>query len=125
MIQVDDETRELLRELEEELWRAETRFDRARMEQLFAEDFFEVGRSGRVYSREELLAVTGSEIDAVLPLPNMAIRYLAPGVAQITYNSLVTCNGKVERGRRSSIWSLDADTWRLRFHQGTVYEEDV
>ena len=40
------EDRQLLQRLEEELWRAETRFDVSRMEEIIAEDFFEFGRSG-------------------------------------------------------------------------------
>ena len=40
---------QLLQCLEEELWREETRFDVSRMEEVIAEDFFEFGRSGRIY----------------------------------------------------------------------------
>ena len=42
-----------LRCLEESLWRAETRFDRDHMNEVLAPDFFELGRSGRVYGRED------------------------------------------------------------------------
>ena len=60
--------RDTLERLEEELWREETRFDIGRMEQLLAPDFVEFGRSGRVYRREDALAVPRGPIDAVLPL---------------------------------------------------------
>lgn len=110
-----------LRRLEEDLWIAETRFDYDYMDQIFADDFTEIGRSGRVYTREELLFHEGNYIDAVLPLPNFSARLLTNDVAQVTYNSAVTYDGIVEHGRRSSIWSRKGDSWELRFHQGTPY----
>jgi hypothetical protein len=111
----------LLQHLEESLWREETRFDISYMEKVLAEDFMEFGRSGRVYSRAETLAAPRGPIDSAWPLADFAIRILTPDVAQVTYNSAVTHNGSVERGRRSSIWSRTPDGWVLRFHQGTPY----
>ena len=115
--------RAALRDLEESLWRSETRFDRARMEATFADDFFEIGRSGRIHTREACLALESQPIDIVLPLPDFEIRVLADGVVQITYTSLVTYDGRLERGRRSSIWSRASGRWRLRFHQGTPFAD--
>ena len=55
--------------LEEEPWREETRFDRARMSEIIAPDFLKFGRSGRIHPREDSLNVPRQTIDAVLPLP--------------------------------------------------------
>jgi hypothetical protein len=111
--------RDTLQRLEEELWREETRFDIGRMEQLLAPDFVEFGRSGRVYRREDTLAVPRGPIDAVLPLPGFRVRSLSPEIAQVTYDSAVTYGGVVQHARRSSIWSRAAAGRVLRFHQGT------
>jgi hypothetical protein len=116
-----------LRRLEEELWIAETRYDAVYMNEIFAPDFFEFGRSGRVWSRDALLVKGGSFIDAVLPLPDFAVREISSDVVQVTYNSVVTYDGVVEYGRRSSIWSR-ANTkvgWQLRFHQGTPFTPET
>jgi hypothetical protein len=121
MTSLTDDEAETLRRLEEELWRDETRFDRRRMEEVIAEDFFEFGRSGRVYRREDTLAIPRSPIQAVLPLPDFAARPLGPDVAQVTYNSAVTYGGVVQHARRSSIWSRAGTGWVLRFHQGTPF----
>jgi len=43
---IGGETLEFLRELEESPWRSETRFDDALMDQVFADDFVEIGQSG-------------------------------------------------------------------------------
>jgi hypothetical protein len=108
--------------LEEELWREETRFDIPYMEQVLAEDFFEIGRSGRIYRRQETLAVSRQPIDAILPLPGFDVRLLTEDVAQVTYNSVITYDGVLERGRRSSIWSCTPSGWVIRLHQGTPFD---
>ena len=104
------------------MWREETRFDMAFMEKHLALDFFEYGRSGRTYTREQSLAVPRQEINAVLPLPNLSIRTVGTDTAQVTYFSAVTYDGVVEHARRSSIWSRTPQGWVMRFHQGTPYE---
>jgi len=116
----DDSDWAELRALEESLWRGETRFDRPLMEKTFAHDFYEVGRSGRIHTRQDCLDLSPEPIDAVLPLADFSVRLIAADVAQVTYTSHVTYGGVVQRGHRSSIWTRGADSWVLRFHQGTV-----
>ena len=102
-----------LRLLEEGLWRAETRFDRAWMDEVLAPDFFEFGRSGRIYRREDTLAIEQQPINA--RLSDFAVHEVAEDVRLCTYVSDV--DG--ELGNRSSLWVRTAGAWRLRFHQGT------
>jgi hypothetical protein len=94
-----------LRELEESLWIAETRFNQELMNKVFAADFFEFGRSGRVYPRDAMLfdARDQIEINATLPLPAFHVRLITPDVAQTTYISEVIYDSQTERGNRSSI----------------------
>lgn len=112
-----------LQMLEERLWIADFRFDLAWMEKILAEDFFEFGRSGRVYSRAQCLDATGVFIDAVIPFPDFKARYLSTDIVQTTYTSAVTDNGIVEYGNRSSIWIKTSEGWKLKFHQGTPVKE--
>ncbi|MBD2356109.1 DUF4440 domain-containing protein [Tolypothrix sp. FACHB-123] len=121
-MKISREDQETLERLEEELWREETRFDMERMNELIAQDFFEFGRSGRIYPREHTLAVARQKIDAVFPLPEFQARLLDENTAQVTYNSAVTYDGVVEYARRSSIWSRNHSAWVLRFHQGTPFQ---
>ncbi|MCB0044351.1 MAG: nuclear transport factor 2 family protein [Caldilineaceae bacterium] len=112
-----------LQRLEEDLWRSETRFDRAYMESIFAADFREFGRSGRVYGRAAILALAPQPIRATLPLPDLHIRLLNPATAHVTYNSEIIHDDVFQHARRSSIWSRTPDGWQLRFHQGTPFEK--
>lgn len=109
-----------LTRLEEGMWN-DLRFDRSFIEQRFAPDFFEFGRSGRTYTREQSLAVPAEPIRAVIPLPNLRIRLLDGTTAQVTYDSAVTYGGVVEYAHRSSIWTRASSGWIMRFHQGTPY----
>jgi hypothetical protein len=121
-MELSKQDRVALEQLEEALWRAETRFDQKRMTEIIAPDFVEFGRSGRIYRKEDSLAVSPQPIDAVLPLPDFEARLLHPDIAQVTYNSAVTYDGVVQHARRSSIWSRTSGGWMLRFHQGTPYD---
>ena len=121
---VSTEDFESLRLLEENLWVAESRFDHRYMDRVLAPDFFEIGRSGQVYRREEIIDSDSRPFHAEIPLPNFSVRLLSEDIAQVTYNSHATFDNVIELGRRSSIWTRSKDGWVLRFHQGTPYEED-
>lgn len=110
-----------IRTLEESLWQATSRFDNVLMDQVFAQDFFEFGRSGRTYARYEMLFEPADfqESAATIPLPEFRARHITDDVVQTTYVSEVVYDGGIERGNRSSIWSRIDGAWKLRFHQGT------
>ena len=109
-----------LQTLEEGLWRADVRFDLAKMEESLAPDFFEYGCSSRIYQRADTLAIPpADEIPAVLPLPDFDARLLGENIAQITYISILDYPNGQQRCLRSSIWSRTETGWQLRFHQGT------
>jgi hypothetical protein len=116
----EEDCRALMR-LEEAMWREESRFDKAFMERELAPDFFEFGRSGRTYTRQQILDFPREPIAAQLPLEDFRMRLLDANTAQLTYNSKVRYQDVMEYGRRSSIWSRLGGTWVLRFHQGTPY----
>jgi hypothetical protein len=108
-------------ELEASLWRAETGFDDAYMEKILADDFFEFGRSGRTYQREEALSVEPQDIDIEWPLRNFEVHPVDDDVVLVTYVSVVKYD-EIEVGNRSSLWVRVDDGWKLRFHQGTPTE---
>ena len=122
MAKFTDEEKNRFYELEVSLWKPETRFDRDYMDNLLTEDFFEFGRSGRTYRRDEVLSAPMQEIDIDLPLREFQIHPVAPDVVLITYVSEVQYE-QLEVGNRSSLWVKRDDGWKLRFHQGTAVEE--
>ncbi len=109
-----------LKDLETKLWVPEYRFNLKWMENILAEDFFEYGRSGRIYSRSECLQIEERPIQVTLPLIDFKIRALANNMLQVTYRSEVQSDEGLELGLRSSLWIKTADKWQLVFHQGTA-----
>lgn len=113
-----DEMRLQLVGLEESLWKTETRFDLDYMETVLSADFFEFGRSGRIYQREDTLhGVRPQTIDA--QLKNVTVFPITQDVIQVTYVSEVVGETGLEIANRSSIWIKTQEGWKLRFHQGT------
>ena len=107
--------------LELTLWRAETRYDRALMEQTFAPDFREFGRSGRRYGRDDLLP-TGETHGIDATLHDLTVTEIGPTTALVTYVSELRRPTHTEWANRASLWDRTTGRWQLRFHQDTPCE---
>lgn len=107
--------------LEHSLWCSETRCDRTLMEATFAPDFHEFGRSGRRYTRDDLLPTGKTQtIDATLHA--LAVNDLSDTLALVTYISELRLPTGTEWANRSSLWDRTVGHWQIRFHQGTPCE---
>ncbi len=95
-----DETA-VLRALEESLWRPETRYDLEYFGDLLASDFVEFGKSGRVYTRADMLQ-SGSFEPFQAALSEWQLRDVADGVVLTTYVSELARGATIERANRSS-----------------------
>ncbi|WP_046468343.1 nuclear transport factor 2 family protein [Allosalinactinospora lopnorensis] len=85
---------------------------------LLDSDFTEIGRSGRWWTRDAILAaLPGMDAEGGPGAPEgMSARVLAPGLVHLTY----TVRGPGRDAARSSLWRRGADgTWRMLFHQAT------
>ena len=96
---------------------------RADFENMTVLDFWEIGASGRRYSREFVL----DELDRRREHPpehdswvtsDFYCRELGPDVYLLTYTLL---QGE-RKTRRATIWQRTASGWKIVFHQGTVCE---
>ncbi|WP_025157617.1 ribonuclease HI family protein [Leifsonia aquatica] len=106
---------EVVVRLERELLDPAVRSDASRVAGLLHPAFAEIGRSGRLWGRDDTVqALSGEESEAV-GLDVLAIETIADGVV------LLTARTTDARGAtlRSSLWQRSGDRWRLRFHQGT------
>ena len=93
---------------------------------MLAEDFVEFGASGRVWSREAIIAELGNESFAPPSVEDFECRILCPGVLLVTYRTVRASsskNGKTDEVLRSSIWRKTERGWRLSFHQGTRVDQ--
>jgi ribonuclease HI len=82
----------------------------------------EFGTSGRVWTRDEILAAlqSGPRVDAVT-IERFDAQVVRPGVFLVMYETTQTdpVTGLTTRQRRSSLWMKEGDGFVLRFHQST------
>ena len=115
-----------LRALEIALHQPEVRSDAGRLGALLHDAFAEIGRSGQIHSREDVLQdlPTEKEVKAIYS-QDFAVAEISDGVALLTYKSAhVDANGELSRHTlRASLWQHTAQGWQMRFHQGTPTDE--
>jgi hypothetical protein len=105
-------------ELERELQTRTCRNNRARVLELLAPDFTEVGASGHVWDLTSTLEMLASEPEdeEEIQVIELSGRIIADGFILARWDSLH--GGR--RARRTSLWRREEDGWRLVHHQGTL-----
>ena len=127
VLTTDPELSEILAELsrlEPIFHRLELGTTRADFEKMTLEDFWEVGASGRRYSRNVVL----DELERRHAVPHTDVwetsefrcRKLSSNVYLLTYTLV---QDKVRRTRRSTIWERKAEGWKIVYHQGTIVQD--
>ena len=95
-----------------------------RFEELIAPEFWEVGASGRRYSREYVLGILRSRrrdhAEDDWKTSGFHVFEVAPDNYLLTYT--LQQPGRVTR--RSTLWRRVDDTWKAVYHQGTVVQEE-
>ncbi len=108
-----------LLQLERDLLDPAVRADAARLDALVADDFLEVGASGRSFGKPEVMTRLPVEQDVAFMAEAMQAHALADDVVLVTYTAERRSGGETVRSLRSSIWIRTARGWQMRYHQGT------
>jgi hypothetical protein len=89
--------------------------------------FWEVGASGRCYSKEHILAELekrhqhpAEDIEDIWETSDFRCRTLAPDAFLLTYTLI---QKKIRKTRRATIWHRTEVGWKIMFHQGTIVED--
>lgn len=107
--------REEIVRLESLLLSAGARNDVELLEMLIHHDFYEIGRTGKYWEREEVIRVLNTIPDQVQGVAFDRVVELGPGVAHVRFRT-EDAAGVVHR---SSIWMYEDNRWQQRYHQGT------
>jgi ribonuclease HI len=107
-------------DLESQLLSPAGRSDRELLEELIHHDFYEIGRSGKYWLRDEVIATLLTIPGQVQRVSFDRVVELAPGVAHVRFRT----EDAVGIVHRSSIWMHDGARWRQRYHQGTPDTQD-
>ena len=96
---------------------------RADFEAMMDDDFFEVGASGKKYSREfvlEALALRDHSADEHLVVTDFACRQISGDTWLVTY---LLEQAQARMSRRSTLWRHSTRGWKILYHQGTLIAE--
>jgi hypothetical protein len=90
-------------------------------ERLMAPEYWEVGASGRRYSRAFILETLAVQPpvdadEAGWRCSDFELRRLGPHVFLLTYT--LDQNGRITR--RATVWERANGAWRILYHQGTI-----
>ncbi|WP_082013765.1 GNAT family N-acetyltransferase [Microbacterium hominis] len=108
-----------VKDAETALLTADVRRDTARVDELLHPAFIEIGRSGTLWTREQIVGALAEESADSRVTPQTdewEFRQLSPELVLVTYR-LTTPS---RTSRHSSLWDVSGAAPRLRFHQGTV-----
>jgi hypothetical protein len=98
---------------------------RADFDGMMASDFWEIGASGRCYSREYVLAELERRHqhphEDVWETSDFHCRRLGPEVYLLTYTLI---QNKMRKTRRSTMWQRTEVGWKILFHQGTIVQDE-
>jgi hypothetical protein len=104
--------------------RAEFGTSRADFENMTAESFWEVGASGRRYSRKYVLDILEKRFSAphtdVWKTSDFCCQRLGNDVYLLTYT---LTQDEVRVTRRLTIWQMTPDGWKIAYHQGTMVQD--
>ena len=121
--ELDDVLRELSAR-EPIFHRAEFGTSRSDFERMTLESFWEVGASGRRYSRKyvlDSLEKRHSKVrEDVWETKGFHCRKLAEDTYLLTYTLV---QDRIRTTRRTTIWQSTPDGWKIVFHQGTVVQD--
>jgi hypothetical protein len=113
-----------LRRREPIFHRPELGTTRPELEAMLDADFWEVGASGRRYTRKfalDVLEERGSTPgEETWETTDFRCQELAAALYLLTY-TLRQPGDRITR--RTTIWRRDADGWKIVFHQGTIVED--
>lgn len=119
VVQVPPALAREIQELETLLHEPATRSDTSRLDALLAEDFTEFGSSGRIYSKDDILAELPSQLPQQISVSQFRVTGVSPDVCLATYRAEIESDGVVTRSLRSSIWTYRLARWQIVFHQGS------
>jgi hypothetical protein len=96
----------------------------ADFESVMAPDYWEVGASGRRYSRDSILRTLQQNppVDAAAAgwqSSDYGLRRLGPDTYLFTY----TLRQAVRLSRRATIWQGRGEEWHILYHQGTIVSD--
>ncbi|MBN3230123.1 nuclear transport factor 2 family protein [Pectobacterium brasiliense] len=127
MISERQKLQSLIVHYERQLHCQATRSKKTIIDQLLHRDFFEIGRSGMRYDKQQVIdALISETVEQQIQADNFELSVVDEKSVLLTYMSYKADeNNIVSKTWRTSLWIKNADSpnpdaWQMRFHQGTL-----
>jgi hypothetical protein len=117
-----EDTARIILNLEVELQQPDTRRSTERLGELIADDFLEIGESGKRYRKSDLLQMLPGSMPLKFTIQEFAVVSIADETVLATYRLVKEDlnSGEAHSSLRSSLWLHRDRRWQIRFHQGTM-----
>ena len=118
---MDSKLANLIRNLEMELLQSHNRKSARRLNDLLADDFFEIGASGTRYTKDDVIRLLSEAPADRITAHDFRAAEIATDTIHATFTE--EKESYAHGGRivslRSSIWQKRNGRWQMIFHQGT------
>jgi glyoxylase I family protein len=116
------DTGSYIKQLEVELLSKDTRKDAERLNELLSDEFIEIGKSGKIYTKQAVIETLNNEGDFEAEIVSWKVTFLTDTIALAVYtvNLYRGENNMMQSSLRSSIWRSLGGRWQIIFHQGTL-----
>lgn len=94
-------------------------------DQMMAEDFWEVGASGRIYSRTFVLDTLEQRHQKPVVENLQVTHFRCQQVATHLFLTSYTLNQSGRISRRASLWRQTPKGWQVVYHQGTIVSDGL
>lgn len=112
----DEALKETIHQLEENLLKPEIRSSKSELTQILADEFFEIGSSGKLLYKDKEISEEGIGV-VKMTMDQFEVHPLSDEIVLTTYRIL---NEETQQhSLRSSIWKWADERWQMVFHQGT------
>ena len=118
---MENNLREHIKNLEELHLKPAIRNSKEEMDKILAEEFTEIGSSGRKFDKEDCMNRDLSQDD--LSMHQFTMQEVATDIVLTTYYLMNKTLGR--HTLRSSLWKRINGRWQLYFHQGTVTTQEL
>ncbi|WP_100642626.1 DUF4440 domain-containing protein [Alteromonas facilis] len=106
---------EIIRNLELELNDPAIRKDKQRLAALISEDFEEIGKSGRKFTKSDIINELVNEEPVAFSTHDFNFIVLAEDCILVKYQTTID----QQSAYRCSIWKRVNNNWQIKYHQGT------
>ena len=116
---MSSERDKMLFELEQRLAQVGWKLSTEDASSLIADDFFEFGASGKVWTKGEIISAMSQWDPTERTVEDFTVRELSASVCLVTYKVIGVDRKPSPFSLRSSVWRNNGETWEIVFHQGT------